>query len=243
MQQNDGGFGRQSGYLTFNAGETSLAGPWYSDNCSPGSPCPGMGAASFLLGLGSYGEADVYAARNADRMGQYSAYLQDDFKMSSRLTLNIGLRYDLLLPVVNKYNQFSWMDPTVMNTTYHVLGAMVFATPERRTGASTFTKGFGPRIGLAYALGNKTVLRSGYGILYTTGGAERSNRGCCSQGGFNRSEEHTSELQSPCNLVCRLLLEKKNTHRRRNDLGFSANGLRRRRRTPGRLRPPAGRRT
>src|SRR2546427_7922268 len=74
MQQNDGGFGRQSGYLTFNAGETSLAGPWYQDGCNAGSECPGFGAASFLLGLGSYGEADVYAARNADRMGQYSAY-------------------------------------------------------------------------------------------------------------------------------------------------------------------------
>ncbi len=185
MQQNDGGFGRQSGYLTFNAGQTSLAGPWYSDSCSPGSACPGMGAASFLLGLGSYGEADVYAAKNADRMGQYSAYVQDDFKMNSRLTLNVGLRYDLLLPVVNKYNQFSWMDPTVMNTTYHVLGAMVFATPGRRTGASTFTKGFGPRIGLAYAFNDKTALRTGYGILYTTGGAQRSSRGCCSQGGFN----------------------------------------------------------
>jgi Carboxypeptidase regulatory-like domain/TonB dependent receptor len=196
MQQNDGGFGRQSGYLTFNAGQTSLAGPWYSDGCTPGNPCPGMGAASFLLGLGSYGEADVYAARNADRMGQYAAYVQDDFKVNSRLTLNVGLRYDLLRPVVNKYNQFSWMDPTVMNTTYHVLGAMVFATPGRRTGASTFTKGFGPRVGLAYAFNDKTVLRSGYGILYTLGGAQRSSRGCCSQGGFNSTNNLSEDTST-----------------------------------------------
>ncbi len=185
MQQNDGGYGRQSGYLSFNGGLTGLAGPWYNDGCSPGVACPGMGAASFLLGLGSYGEADVYAAKNADRLGQYSAYVQDDFKVSSKLTLNLGLRYDLLLPVVNAYNQFSWMDPTLTNTTYGIKGAMAFATPSRRTAASTFTKGFGPRIGIAYALNEKTILRTGYGILYTTGGGERSNRGCCTQGGFN----------------------------------------------------------
>ena len=169
MQQNDGGYGRQSGYLSFNGGLTGLAGPWYNDGCSPGVACPGMGAASFLLGLGSYGEADVYAAKNADRLGQYSAYVQDDFKVSSKLTLNLGLRYDLLLPVVNAYNQFSWMDPTLTNTTYGIKGAMAFATPSRRTAASTFTKGFGPRIGIAYALNEKTILRTGYGILYYDG--------------------------------------------------------------------------
>ncbi|HEV2494059.1 MAG TPA: TonB-dependent receptor [Terriglobia bacterium] len=187
MQQNDGGYGRQSGYLSFNAGLTALPGSTYVDGCSPGgaTPCTGIGAASFLLGLGSYGEADVYAAKNADRMGQYSGYIQDDFKVTPKLTANIGLRYDLLLPVVNAFNQFSWMDPTVTNTTYGIKGAMVFATPGRRTGATTFTKGFGPRIGLAYSINDKTVLRAGYGILYTAGGAQRSNRGCCSQGGFN----------------------------------------------------------
>ncbi|HKS96756.1 MAG TPA: carboxypeptidase-like regulatory domain-containing protein, partial [Terriglobia bacterium] len=154
MQQNDGGYGRQSGYLSFNAGLTALPGPTYVDGCNPGgaTPCTGMGAASFLLGLGSYGEADVYAAKNADRMGQYSGYIQDDFKVTPKLTANVGLRYDLLLPVVNAFNQFSWMDPTVTNTTYGIKGAMVFATPGRRTGASTYTKGFGPRIGLAYSI-------------------------------------------------------------------------------------------
>jgi hypothetical protein len=196
MQQNDGSFGRQSGYLSFNAGLVSLPGPWYNDSCGAGGNCPGLGIGGFLLGLGSYGEADVYAAVNADRMGQYSGYIQDDFKATSKLTFNIGLRYDLLLPTVSAHNQMSWMDPTVTNPDLGIKGALVFASPGRRSGATAFTKGFGPRIGLAYAINNKSVLRAGYGILYTTGGAERSSRGCCYLQGFNSTNDLGEDLST-----------------------------------------------
>jgi hypothetical protein len=185
MQQNDGGYGRQSGYLSFNAGLTSLGGPFYNDGCGGGAACPGFGAASFLLGLGSYGEADVYAATNADRMGQYAAYIQDDFKASSKLTFNLGLRYDLLRPTVSAHNQMSWMDPTVTNTDLGIRGAMVFASDSKRTAAQTWVPGFGPRVGIAYSVNDKTVIRTGYGILYTLGGAERSSRGTAYLQGFN----------------------------------------------------------
>jgi hypothetical protein len=185
MQQNDGGFGRQSGYLNFNCGGTSLPGPWYLDGCGAGSGNPGFGAASFLLGLGSSGEAIVYAATNADRVGQYAGYVQDDFKATSRLTFNLGLRYDLFRPLVSAHDQMSWMDPTVTNPDLGIKGAMVFASPGHRTAAETFKKAFGPRFGFAYALTDKTVLRGGYGILYSTTGAHRSSRGCCYLQGFN----------------------------------------------------------
>ncbi len=185
MQQNDGGFGRQSGYLNFDCGATSLPGPWYTDNCSAGNPTPGFGAASFLLGLGSSGEAIVYSATNADRMGQYAGYVQDDFKATSRLTFNLGLRYDLMRPVVSAHNQMSWMDPTVTNPELGIKGATVFATPDRRTAAEQYNKAFGPRFGFAYAVTDKTVLRGGYGILYSETGAHRSSRGCCYLQGFN----------------------------------------------------------
>ena len=184
MQQNDSSFGRQSGYLNFNCGGTSLPGPWYQDGCAAGTGNPGFGAASFLLGLGSSGEADVYAASNADRIGSYAVYGQDDFKVSSRLTLNLGLRYDLLRPVVSAHNQMSWMDPTVINPALGIKGAMVFASDDLRTAASTYKKGFGPRFGFAYAINDNTVLRGGYGILYSTTGAQRSSRGSYVQG-FN----------------------------------------------------------
>jgi Carboxypeptidase regulatory-like domain/TonB dependent receptor len=184
MQQNDGSFGRQSGYLTFNCGGTSLPGPWYSDGCGAGSPNPGFGAATFLLGLGSSGEADVYAATNADRIGSYAVYLQDDFKVTSRLTLNMGLRWDLLRPTVSAHNQMSWMDPNAINPELGIKGAVVFASDERRTGATEYKKAFGPRFGFAYSISENTVLRGGYGILYSTTGAHRSHRGLYVQG-FN----------------------------------------------------------
>ncbi len=182
MQQNDQGFGSQSGNLVFNAGLTSLSGSWYADGCNPGGACPGLGMGSFLLGLGSSGEAMVYAASNADRMGQYAGYIQDDYKATSKLTLNFGLRYDLLLPTVTAHNQMSWMDPTEVNVDLGIRGAVVFASPSKRSPVPAWTKGFGPRAGLAYALNDKTVLRMGYGILYTLGGAQRSHRGLYLQG-------------------------------------------------------------
>ena len=61
---------------------------------------------------------------------------------------------------------------------------MVFASDDLRTAASTYKKGFGPRFGFAYAINDNTVLRGGYGILYSTTGAQRSSRGSYVQG-FN----------------------------------------------------------
>src|SRR5260370_12642973 len=66
----------------------------------------------------------------------------------------------------------------------------------------------GPRFGFAYQANPKLVVRGGFGIFYN--GFE--NRGFSPNLGENRSEEHTSELQSHLNLVCRLLLEKKKKH-------------------------------
>ncbi|MFN8006670.1 MAG: TonB-dependent receptor [Terriglobia bacterium] len=188
MQQNDHSFGLQSGYLNFGCGATSLPGPWYGGNvgCSAGGVGTGFGAASFLLGMGETGRATVNPAGNADRMGQYGMYFQDDFKFSSKLTFNLGLRYDLFLPTVDAHNNKSWMDPTVANPELGGrLGAIYYATPDRRSAASTWTKAIGPRFGFAYSVNEKTVIRGGYGILYTTGGSNRSSRGCCYQTGYN----------------------------------------------------------
>ncbi|HEV2383340.1 MAG TPA: TonB-dependent receptor [Terriglobia bacterium] len=177
----------QSSYLTFNAGTTSLPGTWYNDSCAPGGTCPGMGAAGFLLGQVSHGLEGIVASEIADRMGRYAGYVQDNFKASPRLTLNLGLRYDLILPTVSAHNDFSWMDPTVVNPAIGIRGAEVFATPGERSPVHTDTKAFGPRLGLAYAINDKTILRSGYGILYTAGGGERSIGNSYEQQGFSVS--------------------------------------------------------
>ncbi len=187
MQENGLSTTYQSSYLKFNAGATSLPGSWYNNNCAPGGNCPGMGAASFLFGQVDNGITGIVAAAVADRMGRYAGYIQDDFKATPRLTFNLGLRYDLMLPTVNAHNQMSWMDPVVVNPDIGIRGAQVYATSGRRAGATTYTKAFGPRIGLAYALNDKTVLRAGYGILYTAGGAERSLANSWAQLGYSAS--------------------------------------------------------
>ncbi len=78
----------------------------------------------------------------------------------------MGLRYDLYRPTVDKFNHLAWVDRTAPNPALGGFpGAMVFATPERRTGVDQFNKGFAPRFGLAYSLNDKTVLRDGYGLF------------------------------------------------------------------------------
>jgi len=187
----------QSSYLTFNAGTTSMPGPWYNDGCTPGGTCAGMGAAGFLLGQVSHGLAGITASEVADRMGRYAGYVQDNFKASPRLTLNLGMRYDLFLPTVSAHNQFSWMDPTVVNPAIGIRGALVFATPYRRSPVQADTKAFGPRIGLAYALNDKTVLRGGYGILYTAGGGYRSIGNSFEQQGYSVSNSVNEDASVP----------------------------------------------
>jgi hypothetical protein len=187
LQNNNFSSTYQSSYLTFNAGTTSLPGSWYNDGCTPGGACPGMGAAGFLLGQVSHGLAGITASEVADRMGRYAGYVEDNFRATPRLTLNLGLRYDLILPTVSAHNQFSWMDPTVVNPAIGIKGAEVFATPNRRSPVVTDTKAFGPRLGLAYAVNDKTVVRGGYGILYTAGGGERSIGNSFEQQGYSVS--------------------------------------------------------
>ncbi len=197
FQENGASLGGQSSKLNFAAGYTALplTSPFYTDSCSPGGKCTGVGAASFLLGGVGSATASLYGAVAADRAGQYAGYFQDDFKATSRLTFNIGLRYDLMLPTVNAHNQKSWMDPSVVNPDIGIKGAMVFATDSRRAPVNAFTKAFGPRFGFAYALNDKTVLRGGYGILYAAAGFTRTS-GTSFLQGYNANYDEPSHTVS-----------------------------------------------
>ncbi|HVX67896.1 MAG TPA: carboxypeptidase regulatory-like domain-containing protein, partial [Bryobacteraceae bacterium] len=143
-----------------------------------GDPNTGFAYASFYLGtFYSKNGAQVSQIPQGRAIGlrprYWAGFVQDDFKVSQRLTLNLGLRYDLSLPTTEAHNRMSWMDPTVPNPGAGGLaGAYVFAGDgEGRTGMSSpqtaWKKAFGPRVGLAYSVDPKTVIRAGYGVYYS----------------------------------------------------------------------------
>ncbi len=92
--------------------------------------------------------------------------------MRTRLTVNYGLRYDLDIPATEAFDRFSMVDPTLPNPgAGGILGAYTyFGSGPGRNGRTRsqdiYTKAFGPRIGFAYSINDKTVLRGGYGIFY-----------------------------------------------------------------------------
>ena len=180
MMSNDVNSSRDAGGFNFYNSETAL----------PGSPpgATGAGMASFLLGQVDSGQVNVYTSGNYERSGYYAGYAQDDFKVTPKLILNLGLRYDLYRPTVDKWNHLAWVDRTAPNPALGGFpGTMVFATPDRRTGADQFNNGWAPRFGLAYSLDPQTVVRAGYGLFWAPGGYIRSS----SQGyyiqGYNSS--------------------------------------------------------
>ncbi len=133
----------------------------------------GDGFASFLLGTGSGGTA-THRIKPANLSRYYAMYAQDDFKFNSKLTLNIGLRYEIEGATTERYDQQTVMDPYIKNplsdrTGLNLRGGYLFAGTDQslgRRGIRDKEHKFNPRIGLAYQMDSKTVIRTGYGIFY-----------------------------------------------------------------------------
>ncbi|MGA7858418.1 MAG: carboxypeptidase regulatory-like domain-containing protein [Terracidiphilus sp.] len=157
-----------AGHFNFTTGPTS----------TPADGNSGFGFASFYLGAFTSVSGDqsdiVIPQVNGFRVKYFAFYGSDDWKVNSKLTLNLGLRYDMPIPVTEQANRMSYVDPTLPNPgAGGILGAYVFegSGPGRLGGSSpqsVFKKAFGPRIGLAYSVDPKTVIRAGYGIYYST---------------------------------------------------------------------------
>jgi hypothetical protein len=163
---------RTMGWFQFNALETAL----------PGVANTGNAIASFLIGNVNRGQLQVFSYFPRNRYQYFAGYAQDDWKVSRKLTLNYGLRYDIFLPRYEARNNLSTFDLNLPNPAAGFRpGAMVFLgdgpgrNGQRRL-ADTYFKAFGPRFGLAYALTGKTVLRAGYGIYYAQGNANAGLR-------------------------------------------------------------------
>jgi hypothetical protein len=125
----------------------------------------GDAMAAFLLGAPSLIEQDYLLAWVGIRGTEYSFYIADDWRVTSKLTFNLGLRYELDTPYSEVADRWANFDPTT--ATVLVAGRNGV---DKYAGVETWKKGFAPRFGFAYTMLNRTVLRGGYGIFYNTAG-------------------------------------------------------------------------
>jgi hypothetical protein len=163
-------FGYPSGYFTFSPG-------WTQQDISAASNTAGSPLASFLLGLTSGGNMSHDPAP-AVASAYYGVYAQDDWKVTRRLTLNLGLRYDVDRPRTERYNRLSYYDlhapspiagkapSSACPACGNLLGSMNFASPENPRQSPTDWNNIGPRVGFAWNFSKNMALRGGYGIAY-----------------------------------------------------------------------------
>ena len=154
------------------------SGLYNFDRAFTQGPNPNVAAAnlgdsigSFLLGAGASGNIAILPSIYTANL--YSAlYAQDDYKVTSHLTLNLGLRYDIETGKYDRYKQLSWFDygaasPLAGPSGFaNLKGGVRFQGVDAGSQYPTTFNNWGPRIGFAWETGRKTVIRGGYGIFY-----------------------------------------------------------------------------
>jgi outer membrane receptor protein involved in Fe transport len=195
------GFGRQcvAGCANFGFLGTGLPG------VNNFSAAGGNSFASFLLGWATNGQIDT--VRYIGQQWPYFAgYVQDDWKVSQKLSINLGLRWETTLPPVEEKDRWSDFAPDRPNPgADNRPGALIYAgTGEGREGTRTLADpwfwGFGPRIGAAYSWDEKTVIRANFARSFSQ---VTTTTGSTHQKGFTQTTSfpNTSTGLSPSFLL------------------------------------------
>ena len=187
---NIGGEARRA-YQDDNEEQTALGQFNFSHNttsqpgATPGTIGPnfntaGSSFASYLLGVpdnANRTNSQELILRNFD----LSPYVQDDIKFSPKLTVNVGVRWDIMVPFTENNNNIVFFNPAATSPYYANVsgtpiagGASKFGTCTGCAGydrAPTDFKHFGPRIGFAYELNKKSVIQAGFAVAFLNGGA------------------------------------------------------------------------
>jgi hypothetical protein len=126
--------------------------------------------ASFLMGIVNDANVPINNALSFESR-YYAVFFQDDWRVTKKLTLNLGLRWDYESPLTERYNRinigFSETAASPLQVPgMNLEGGLLFASPGDRLPFKRDLNNIQPRIGVAYQLGQKTVLRGGYGIMY-----------------------------------------------------------------------------
>jgi hypothetical protein len=153
-----------------------------ADTPNPDTRVGGDGMASFLMGIGIMSPPQPdgcdcpYEVPNnvATQNFQFGGFVQDNFRVIPKLTLNLGLRYEVSLPRTERFDRMNYLDP---NLSYvltaaglpdlPIKGGEVFVNSGHRYNYDTYYGGIQPRFGFAYELPHSTVLRGGYGIFFS----------------------------------------------------------------------------
>jgi len=209
MYENNWSLGNISPALQFS--QTWTRGPLDNSAAAP----IGQGLASFLLGLPTGGSINNNAS-SAEASRYWGLFVQDDWKIGRRLTVNIGLRWDYDTPTTERYDRatrgfaFTTSSPVeaaakanyalnpiseIPASQFKVLGGLLFA------GVGGVPRGymnpdrnnFSPRIGFAYQLTPKTAVRGGYGIFYSPIGSDQVD---ASQPGFSQTTQVVPSLDN-----------------------------------------------
>jgi hypothetical protein len=197
----------------------STADPTLGGNKCNNNMLNGSGLADFYLGYPNSGGID-WNAINSESEPTYAVYFQDDWRVNHRLTLNLGFRYDVERGLRDKHNALNagmcltCVNPVTNNANFaaniasasniaawkaagitpptQALGGQLFPGVNGQSQDAYYTdwSNFGPRIGFAYAINSKTVVRGGWGLVYQLGLEGGSNAG------FGETTPYTSTRDS-----------------------------------------------
>ncbi|MBL8179914.1 MAG: carboxypeptidase regulatory-like domain-containing protein [Bryobacterales bacterium] len=168
-------------------------------NPNQASAIAGDGVASLLTGLGT-GAFTQKFKDVATTSSYHGMYFADDYKVTRRLTLNLGLRYELQVPRTERYNRLNVFNPFVTSPLAGpsglaaLTGGLQFAALEGRSRRQYETErtNLAPRFGFAYELNRATVLRGGYGLFFAP--SLRSAAGTVSNTGYRSDSSYLAAL-------------------------------------------------
>lgn len=141
--------------------------------CADRFTCPanqGNGLAAMLLGWTTGSEYQI-EPKAFSRSAYWGFYFQDDWRITNKLTINLGVRYDFDVPRWETQNRYSYWDldqqSSIKVPGLDTRGVVKFVDDKNRSPFDADRNNWQPRIGFAYALNSKTAIRSGYGLFYT----------------------------------------------------------------------------
>jgi hypothetical protein len=167
-----------SSFLTIANAVSETAGFNSSTNNSIAATAnTGLSYASFLIGQIDKGSfTQTLVQEYGSRFRAISPYVQDNWKVTEKLTLDLGLRYDFFPSLREAHDNMSFFNPNLPNPITGINGALQFTgtganTCNCHTPVNNYYKNLGPRVGIAYQIDPKTVIRGSYGVMYTHGNA------------------------------------------------------------------------